>query len=168
MESGVDLFHIFEYEWKTKNPQIKNYLKNLFSKDFKQGYKIKKSSKEEYLIYKNFYSIGTKSIGKEIFGLYDNDEPVYYVSFSKTPKIEAGYEIKEELFIRNILDSERERLLKFFMEEYKTDLIYYLDRMKYSYKNYPSFDLLKIIPPKKIKIGSYLIYDSGRDVLYKS
>lgn len=138
LKKGIQLFHIFGYEWKFKKPIIKSMLCNLINANKEKVYARNCSIKEvnsedtmEFLIRNHRQQFAQSSIR---IGLFHNDELVSIMTFGK-PRKTIGNNTEEYELIRfcskmnTSVIGGASKLFKYFVKEYRpSSIISYADR----------------------------------------
>jgi hypothetical protein len=135
---GIKLIHIFEDEWNSKQEIVKDRLRHILgkSKDRIYGRKcvvreITSNEKKNYLENNHIQGNDNSSIK---LGLFYNNDLVGVMTFSK-PRKSLGYNKTDDniyelvRFASNNVIGGADKLLKYFINEYKPDkIISYADR----------------------------------------
>ena len=86
-EAGLDLIHIFDYEWRDRNKQVKSFLRSKLGKNELRIHArkciIKQVDKKEAKQFLNEYHILGACSFIEAFGLYFNDELISIITIGK-------------------------------------------------------------------------------------
>lgn len=135
-ELGVSLIHIFENEWKYKRPIVESILRATISSPERRIYArnttVKHLSNETYKSFCEENHIqGVGTIAKIKLGLYDGDELVSLMSFSK-PRYNKSFEYEMMRYcnkLNTVVVGGASKLFKHFQRQYDPNsVITYSDR----------------------------------------
>ena len=142
-EKGINLLHIFEYEWLEKQEILKSLIKfklGIFNKKiFARKCKIKELSNIEYKNFCNENHLQGYESAKIKLGLFYREELVQVMSFS-LPRFTDKYEweiIRECSKLDYIIVGGKEKLWKYFLKKYNPNsVISYCDFSKFTGDSY--------------------------------
>ena len=144
-EKGINLIHIFEYEWRNEITQkiLKSLIQNklgIFDKKlFARQCKIKELNSLEYINFCNENHLQGNCSAKVKLGLFFKDELVQVMSFS-LPRFTDKYEweiIRECSKLGYIIVGGKERLWKYFLKKWNPkNCISYCDFSKFNGESY--------------------------------
>ena len=164
-EKGIQLIHVFEYEWnnEAKQQKIKNYLRNKITKAYKVVYarntEVKIVGND---VAKEFYNINhlQGGINSEInLALVKDDEVLGMMSFG-SPRFNNAFEYElTRLCFKDsvIVVGGSEKLFKHFINRYKpTSVISYCDLSKFSGNTYKNlgFSTFEITEPNYVWVNT--------------
>ena len=167
-DKGIELIHIFEYEWLSNKDKLKIYLKDklINPTEYDSG-EIKEISEEDANKFLKENSLGPINHSDLYLSLCYNEEIIELISLSRSNHTITNYSHKFGFRIKNALD----KFLKYLK---LSDIIYECDYSKSSGRELirENFTLEKITSPglhiiKNNSIKDPLkIYDCGR-IIYK-
>jgi len=164
-EAGLDLIHIFDFEWKNKCNQVKSFLRSKLGKNEIRIYgrecEIRQVPKKEAKYFLNQYHILGSCSFIEAIGLYFNDELLSVITIGKHHRknkeyVISRYCVKENYTVAGGIT----KLTKFASNKY-SELITWID-LRWSngsswIKN--GWVLDGILPP------DYFYYDSKKAII---
>lgn len=179
---GVHLFHLYEDDWGFRQDTVKHTLKHLLGVSDKTIYARKTTIKQHKLpdvkeFYNKYHMQGAPYQGDIIYALYDSDEMVACMTFSK-PSSERGnistgrYELLRYACRYSVVGG-ASKLFKYFIKEHKPDsVVSYSDDSMFSGKMYEILDFVvtgKVKPDYKVIDGKRRAHKSSfrRDSLEK-
>ncbi len=169
-EKGIELFTIFSDSWETKKEIWKNKIKSKIGKS-KKIYARKTSIKRidpkdtKELLDNNH--IQGYCVSEIAYGLFDNDELVAAMTFSKPrqgigKKRENAYELVRFVSKKTVVGG-ASKLLKYFIKEYSPELVYSYSDNQYSVGNL--YKILGFSLENNTSIG-YRYYDPVNKKMY--
>ena len=142
-EKGINLIHIWEWEWLERQNIIKSLIKSklgIFDKKiFARKCIIKELNYQEYKNFCNENHLQGECGAKVKLGLFYNDELIQIMSFSK-PRFANNYEweiIRECSKLRYCILGGKEKLWKYFLKNFNpSSVISYCDFSKFTGDSY--------------------------------
>ena len=140
---GINLVHIFEYEWNEKQEIIKSLIKSKLGIFKKRVYarqcEIKELNYQEYAQFCNENHLQGEAGAKVKLGLYHKEELIQIMSFS-LPRFTDKYEweiIRECSKLGYIVLGGKEKLWSYFIKKYNPNsVISYCDFSKFNGESY--------------------------------
>lgn len=141
---GIELIHIFEYEWNSCREQIQSIILNRINASYKiyaRNTIIKEVSSNEAKEFLNNNHLQGHAVSNINIALVNNDEIVYIMTFGK-PRFDntASYELIRACGIKYCtVVGGFSKAIKYFHNKYKPDsIVTYADRAKFNANVYRS------------------------------